>query len=132
MTGTESEPPALQRATPVLKSGDYPRSRAFFVEKLGYRVVEEGGDPPRFGIFQRGKSVIFVDAWHGAPAPLPEVWEAYVHVAGLKQLCAEFEAAGVDITRPIEETVYGMREFEVTDPDGNVICFGEDMDEPAA
>ncbi len=123
-----TETPTLLDATPVLKSGDYPRSRAFFVDKLGYRVVEEGGDPPRFGIFRRGKSALFVDAWHGAPAPLPEVWEAYVHVNGLKELCAEFEAAGVEISRPIEDTVYGMREFEVTDPDGNVICFGEDMD----
>ena len=31
-------------------------------------------------------------------------------------------------TRPVENTVYGMREFEITDPDGNVVCFGEDMD----
>ncbi len=122
---------AFQRATPVLKSGDYPRSRAFYLDVLGYRVIEEGGDPPRFGIFERGGSVLFVDAWHGAARPVAGAWDAYVHVTGLEALRAELEARGAPITRPIEETVYGMREFEVTDPDGNVLCFGEDADPTA-
>ena len=121
----------LLRATPVLKSGDYPRSRAFYVDVLGFGVVEEGGDPPRFGIFERDRSVLFVDAWHGAPQPVAGAWDAYIHVSGLETLHAELEARGARITRPIEDTVYGMREFEVTDPDGNVLCFGEDPDAPA-
>ena len=121
----------FERATPVLRSADYARSKAYYVDKLGYTVVEEGGDPARFGIFQRGKSVIFVNAWDGGPSwqskgAHPGGWEAYVHVRGLDDLAAAFAAADANITRQIELTVYGMREFEVTDPDGNVICFGED------
>ncbi len=123
--------PAVLRATPVLKSGDYARSRAYYVDRLGYRVVEEGGDPPRFGIFERGKSVLFVNAWQGPPTIVPGAWEAYLHVSGLNALHAEFAAAGATIIRAIETTVYGMREFEVTDPDGNVLCFGEDADPTA-
>ena len=67
---------AFQRATPVLKSEDYPRSRAFHVDVLGYAVAEEGGDPPRFGIFGRGESELFVDAWHGAARPVAGSWDA--------------------------------------------------------
>ena len=119
---------SLLRATPVLKSEDYSRSRAFYVDVLGFGIAEEGGDPPRFGIFERGRSVLFVDAWHGAPQPVAGTWDAYIHVTDLEALHAEFEARGAPITRPIEDTVYGMREFEVTDPDGNVLCFGEDAD----
>ncbi len=122
---------AFQRATPVLKSEDYPRSRAFYVEVLGYGVAEEGGDPRRFGIFKRGESVLFVDAWHGPPQPVAGTWDAYIHVSGLVALFAKLEARGAPISRPIEDTVYGMREFEVTDPDGNVLCFGEDADPTA-
>lgn len=124
--------PRFLRSTPVLKAGDYLRSRAHYADRLGYTVLEEGGDPPRFGIFERGASVIFVTAWQGAPTLVPGVWEAYVHVADLAALHGEYTAAGANITRPIEATVYGMREFEVTDPDGNVICFGEDTDPTAA
>ncbi len=119
------------RSTPVVKSSDYSRSRAFYIDVLGYRVAEEGGDPPRFGIFERGGSVLFIDAWHGAAQPVPGTWDAYTHVSGLEDLFAELEARGAPITRPIEDTVYGMREFEVTDPDGNVLCFGEDKDQMA-
>ena len=121
----------FERATPVLKSADYPRSRDYYVERLGFKVAEEGGTPPRFGIFKRGGSVIFVDAWQGAPPPSPGGWDAYLHVANLDAVFSEYRAAGADIQREIEETVYGMREFEIRDPDGNVICFGEDMDRPA-
>ena len=124
--------PAFLRSTPVLKSGDYPRSRAYYTEQLGYAVLEEGGDPPRFGILERGRSVLFVTAWQGPPTPVPGVWDAYVHVTGLDALHAEYTAAAANVTRPIEDTVYGMREFEVADPDGNVICFGEDRDPTAA
>ncbi len=119
------------RSTPVLKTADFPRAQAFYEGRLGYETIEEGGEPPRFGIFRRGKSVLFVDGWHGGPTPLAGVWDAYVHVAGLDDLQAEYEAAGAHISRHIEETVYGMREFDVTDPDGNVICFGEDTDPSA-
>ncbi len=124
--------PRMLSSTPVLKTGDYQRARAYYQERLGYRVIEEGGDPPRFGIFERGKSVLFVNGWQGAQDHLPGAWEAYVHVNGLDDLLAELQAAGATITRSIETTVYGMREFEVTDPDGNVICFGEDADSSAA
>ena len=123
---------AFERATPVLRSADYPRSRDFYVERLGFSVVEEGGEPARFGIFKRDGSVLFVNAWQGGPPPSPGGWDAYLHVSSLDAVFAEYRASGADIQREIEETVYGMREFEVRDPDGNVICFGEDMDPPAA
>ena len=119
---------SFDRSTPVLRSANYPRSRAFFADLLGFSVVEEGGEPPRFGIFKRGKAFLFIDARHGGPAPGPTAWSAYVHVAGLQALHDAYAAAGAKICRPVEETVYGMREFDVTDPDGNVICFGEDIE----
>ena len=113
-------------------SGDYVRSKAFYEQTLKFRVVEEGGDPPRFGIFERGGAAIFVNAWSGARAPVPDIWDAYLHVSGLERLFEELELAGAPITRSIEDTVYGMREFEITDPDGNVLCFGEDSEKAAS
>jgi catechol 2,3-dioxygenase-like lactoylglutathione lyase family enzyme len=117
----------FEEATPVLRSADYPRSRDFFVRSLGFEVIEEGGDPPRFGIFRRGGSILYVDAWNGPPSPISGGWQLYIHVVGLEEVLAEFHQAGVAVSREPETTVYGMREFEITDPDGNVICFGEDV-----
>lgn len=36
---------------PVLRASDYPRARRFWIDVMGFRVGEEGGDPARFGIF---------------------------------------------------------------------------------
>ena len=77
--------------------------------------------------------MIFIDAWHPPAESAPEGregWSAYIHVRGLDAICAEILAAGLEIRRPIELTNYGMREFEVADPDGNIICFGEDAGPP--
>ncbi len=121
----------FERSTPVLRSADYERSKAYYLDKLGYTVVEEGGTPARFGIFQRGKSILFVNAWDGGPPSHPGGWEAYIHVSGVDDLATELAAAGANVTREVEVAVYGMREVEVTDPDGNVICFGEDEERAA-
>jgi catechol 2,3-dioxygenase-like lactoylglutathione lyase family enzyme len=114
------------RATPVLRVADYPVARAYWVDVLGFRIVEEGGDPPRFGILERDRAVVFLDAWHGGRPPRETGWDAYLHVRGLTALHAEFAAAGANVVRPVEGTIYGMLEFEILDPDGNRVCFGED------
>lgn len=117
----------FNRATPVLRTADYPRARHFYIDLLGYSIVEEGGDPPRFGIFQRDRAVIFVNGWAGGP-PMASApcWAAYFHVGDVDDLLAALVAKAVPITRAPRNTVYGMRELEVTDPDGNVLCFGSD------
>ncbi len=122
----DSENSALLRATPVLKTGDYQRARTFYTDVLGFRLVEEGGDPPRFGIFEKDKATIFVDGWHGAPKPSDGGWVAYFHTKDVDALHLSFATVGTPITRALEDTSYGMREFEITDPDGNILCFGAD------
>ena len=117
----------FETAIPVLKSKDYNRSRHFFEVVLGFELVEEGGNPSRFGIFRRDKSIIYVNAWHGGPEGNTTGWSAYFHLSGLDRLFDKLKAKGAPITRPIEATNYGMREFEITDPDGNILCFGEDL-----
>lgn len=117
----------LLRSTPVLRSSNYALSRAYYLDSLGYEIVEEGGDPAQFGILQRDGSMLFINGWDGGPGKSPGGWDAYIHVSNLAELFEEFQSAGAVICRHMEITGYGMREFEVVDPDGNIICFGQDM-----
>ena len=114
----------------MLRCADYPRAREHYTQVLGFAVTEEGGEPPRFGIVQRDRAVVYLDSWNGGPAPGRSGWDAYFHVDDLDGLFQAFEAAGANIVRPIETTVYDMREFELLDPDGNRLCVGDDV-EPA-
>jgi catechol 2,3-dioxygenase-like lactoylglutathione lyase family enzyme len=116
----------LTSSIPVLRVADYPRARRFWAETLGFAIAEEGGDPPRFGIFRRDAATVFVDAWHGADEKPSPGWRAYLYTDDVDALAA---ALGDD--RPPGEgphdTSYGMRELVVVDPDGNRICFGQDI-----
>lgn len=118
----------LQSAIAVLRVSDYPRARAFYAERLGFRVVEEGGDPPRFGILHRDKAELFLDAWHGADPSRRAGWRVYFHVPDADAMAVDLRAAGIAIKRGPEDAVYGMREVEIEDPDGNCLCFGQDLD----
>ncbi|MHA3978884.1 glyoxalase superfamily protein [Halovulum sp. GXIMD14794] len=115
----------LESATPVLRSGNYARARAFYIDVLGFRLAEEAGEPPGFGIFIRDGARIFIEAYQGPEAPYDR-WRAYFHVTGLDALAEEFQRNGAQLLRQITHTVYDMREFEIADPDGNVLCFGAD------
>ena len=116
----------LTSAIPVLRSRDYPQARAFWTETMGFSIAEEGGEPPRFGIFHKDKATVFVDAWNGAdPAP-HDGWCAYFHCDDVDALARDLAAKGQPVNGP-RDTVYGMREIDLRDPDGNLLCFGEDL-----
>ncbi|MCR9086131.1 MAG: hypothetical protein NXH97_05205 [Rhodobacteraceae bacterium] len=115
----------LTSSVPVLRASDYPATRDMLLA-LGFRIVEEGGDPPRFGIFRQDAATVFVDGWHGhdtVPAPC---WRAYFHCDDVESFATRARAAGVPAEGPVD-AVYGMREVTVTDPDGNRLCFGQDI-----
>ncbi len=119
----------FQRATPALRSSDYQRTRDFYTDVLGFAVIEEGGDPTRFGIFKRDRAVLFINTWDGGPAEAPGGWDAYIHVNDLDATCSEVRDKRATVTRESQLTVYGMFEFEVRDPVGNVLCFGADTED---
>ena len=116
----------MQDATAVLRVGDYERAKEFYIEKLGFEVKEEGGDPAGFGIFRRDKAQVFLESWQGAEAPYDR-WRVYIHVDDIESYAQEFREKGITFSHEVTTTEYGMREFEIADPDGNVVCFGMDI-----
>src|SRR5690242_9964394 len=51
--------------------------------------------------------------------------DAFLDVSGIDALHAELADRGAPITRPLEPTPWGTRDFHVEDPDGHVLCFSE-------
>jgi len=118
----------IRSATPVFRVSDYQRAKRFWTGALGFTCVQEAGDPVTgFGIYERDDARVFLMAWDGAEAAYTR-WRAYFHVTAFDQVLADVRAATELSSEPVL-TEYGMREFEVTDPDGNVVCFGVDPDE---
>ena len=104
-------------------------SERFYCEKLGFRSHGAWGDPPAFCMVQRGKVTIVLDrSRDDAEVPRNQYWAAYVYVANADALFAEFRSKGAEIVRRPEDMPYGLRDFDVRDPDGHIIAFGHDLE----
>jgi catechol 2,3-dioxygenase-like lactoylglutathione lyase family enzyme len=114
------------RSMPILQVADVNRSIAFYTEKLGFTSHGTWGAGPDFCIVQRGQVTFALDRTRtpGATVPLNQYWAAYVYVEDADALHAEFAARGVDIARELCDAEYGLRDFDVRDPDGHLIAFG--------
>ncbi|MEL6171234.1 MAG: VOC family protein [Pseudomonadota bacterium] len=118
---------SLTSSVPVLRVSDYQAARAFWCDVLGFRLVEEAGEPVvGFGIFIRDRAQVFLQAWDGPEAAYTG-WRAYFHTDDLAEIETALKNSGAVFKGPTT-TEYGMLEIEVTDPDGNVVCFGQDAE----
>jgi catechol 2,3-dioxygenase-like lactoylglutathione lyase family enzyme len=110
------------RTIPVLPSLNLDKTETFYQSKLGFTTVNKfGGD---YLIMQRGNCVLHF--WPCDNAYLPENSSCYIHLQGVDELYAEYEAAGViHPNGKLNEQDYGLRDFSILDGDGNLIKFGQ-------
>jgi hypothetical protein len=115
-----------ERAVPVLPGRDLGETLAFY-ETLGF---ENRGAPPDewdYLIIGRGELEIH---FYAAPEPGPTGRRCYAFVADAQALHDEWTAVvapgpttGSHLGTPMD-TEYGMREFDVVDPTGNIVRVG--------
>jgi hypothetical protein len=97
--------------------------------------------PHEFAILRQGQVELMLR--RGTPpvrsAPRPYDWDVYLRREGtrFREIFAAYNAQGIE-TRRLERMAYGLSEFEVTDPEGYVICLSQlledasDLPTPAA
>lgn len=116
------------RSMPVLQVSDINRCEQFYCGKLGFRSLGRWGEGPDFAIIGRDRVTIALDKSSGpGPIPVNQYWAAYIYVEDADVLCQEFRANGVEIVRGPQDMPYGLRDFDVRDPDGHLLAFGHDL-----
>ena len=111
--------------TPILRSFDEPRTRAFYLDFLGFEEVFahrfEAGLPLYLGV-RRGDCVLHLSEHYGDATPGSAIRIPVDDAAGF---AAELRAKQFGNARPgaPEKTAWGSREFIVTDPAGNRLTF---------
>lgn len=115
------------RSMPVLQVTDVARSEAFYCEKLGFTSHGTWGDGPDFCIVQNGKVTIALDRSRDGSVAVNQYWAAYNYVEDADALCARFREDGIEIVRGPEDMPYGLRDFDIRDPDGHILAFGHDI-----
>ena len=123
-------------AVPILPSRDLRESLAFY-ERLGFE--SRGAPPERWGYLIVGRGGVELH-FYDAPDvdPLTTAASCYVRVADAAALHEEWQRIGVppdpasgSRLMPPEDTDYGMREFALVDPSGNLLRVGSPAGSPA-
>jgi len=129
-------PPARIKAlVPMLSVTDLKRTMAFYCDKLGFRMVNTFGDAePRWCMLDRdGISIMFNQPppeEMAELAPRPKDFQIYYfYPDDVVSLHKGWKAAGLPVS-DLRIAIYGMKEFELRDPDGYWLWFGESTDEP--
>lgn len=125
----------LKSLTPMLSVLDLGQTMAFYTDRLGFRVRSAFGDPPIWCTLERdGVTIMFNQPSAAEMAALPrhtrDYLVLYFYPDDVAALHAAWSAAGLRVTN-LRTTVYGMKEFELRDPDGIWLWFGQDTDEAA-
>jgi uncharacterized glyoxalase superfamily protein PhnB len=97
--------------------------RAFGFEAKVHHENEDGTIAHAELTYGRGM-VMIGSSGSGDPQFETRQSSIYVIVADPDAVCEQARAAGAEISRELEDTDYGSREFTARDPEGNVWSFG--------
>src|SRR4051794_8729885 len=108
-------------AIPILPSADLDRTAAYY-QALGLRV---SGRYDGYLVLNAGP--VELHFINGADLAAPG--QAFLHVADAGRLWKQLRSAAVAGIGPVEDQPHGLREFVLTDPDGNRIRVGSPIPE---
>jgi catechol 2,3-dioxygenase-like lactoylglutathione lyase family enzyme len=114
---------------PQLFVSDLEAARAFYVGKLGFKVVLSYGEPPFWAQVARDggclnlRSVELPVFDSGFRSREPDAVSATLTLDKAEPLFREFQRAGVAFRQTLRTEEWGALTFVVEDPDGNLILF---------
>jgi catechol 2,3-dioxygenase-like lactoylglutathione lyase family enzyme len=121
----------LDALIPMLSVADLERTMAFYCGKLGFRVINTfGGPKPVWCMLEREKVRLMFNQPPGIVIfPEPKDRQIfYFYPDDIVSLHSAWMGAELAVT-DLRVTAYGMKEFELRDPDGYWLWFGESTNE---
>jgi catechol 2,3-dioxygenase-like lactoylglutathione lyase family enzyme len=120
-----------ERPEPILPARNLDETRAFY-EKLGFVPWFRGRGPWEYEIVSRGHLVVHFFA-ESELTPSQNDASCYWRVKDADRFYEEFAALDLPsegiprLTKPVDQP-WGMREFTLVDPSGNLVRVGHDLD----
>lgn len=124
----------LHSLVPMLAVTDLPRTIAFYTGKLGFKLASTFGDPPVWACLERDGVEIMFNApprdsvIRDVPAKSHDYQIFYFKPSDVVALHREYASRGLHVS-PLRVTVYQMKEFELRDPEGYWLWFGQETEE---
>jgi len=120
--------PRIEAVIPILLVRDVKACATFFEQKLGFTIDFLHGLPPFYGSVSRDgarihmryvQQPLFAEIARQEKSLLCASFE----VTNVQRLYQEFKERGVEFVQPLTKQAWGGTDFQVQDPDGNVISF---------
>ncbi|MDE2789893.1 MAG: VOC family protein [Paracoccaceae bacterium] len=113
---------------PVLPTRDVDTTARFYADVLGFDTngfFRDGDGPAFFAIVGLGTVTIGLQKLE--TFSVHEGTVAYIYVDDAQALARRIADAGGVLRHEPHETFYGILEFDLVDPEGHVIAFGQDL-----
>jgi uncharacterized glyoxalase superfamily protein PhnB len=106
---------------PTILVGDITAAAGFYVNRLGFALRFTWGEPPTFAGVDLGNATLHLQ--QGASNVTGHSAVSFI-IDNADELYAFHQANGVEITVPLDDRAYGVRDYAVKDPYGNTLSFG--------
>jgi len=116
--------PVLSHYVSVFQVSNIQHSILFYTMRLGFEVTFEWGDPVHYIAIQRDQVKIHLSESKKLQKKSNMSRTIYVFTSAIHQLHADFKAKGINNISALNEADYGMLDFDISDPDGNILTFG--------
>lgn len=116
-------PSRFHSISPFLGTDDLPAALAFYQDMLGFDLAWEWGNPREVAAVCRDQVEITLTCRSDArPSGTSQL---YLHIDAIDAYYTKLQQAGAAIEVSIGDRPYGMRDFSIADPDGNLLTFGQ-------
>lgn len=113
---------SLSHAATILPVRNMLTSLDFYRDQLNFNVLFEYNDPIEYVVLKRNEISIHLTS---SGAVLPSKSTAlYIFAYDVDAVYEDLISRGIAIHNDIGNREHGMRDFDVKDPDGHIICFG--------
>jgi catechol 2,3-dioxygenase-like lactoylglutathione lyase family enzyme len=114
----------MQQVVPALRITDCARSRAFYVDGLGFHIEWEHRFEPHLPVFMRVSrdGLAFYLTEHEGDCQVGGL--VHLYVPDVDAWYAECLRKGVPVKEAPNESLAGLRDMTVVDPDGNQLRIG--------
>jgi uncharacterized glyoxalase superfamily protein PhnB len=115
-------------ASSVFQVSNLAASIQFYTEALGFDEEFIYGEPAYYAGVKLGEVIIHLNTSTGSNDRLGK-GALYIFCDEVDAFYAKLTARNVTITSALNSYPYGMRDFQIKDIDGNLLCFGCAVDQ---
>lgn len=109
----------------ILPVSDLSQSIDFYINKLGFEKTFEWGEPMYYAVVKRGGVGIHLTKRSDGARPSKYHRALYIFVNDINAVYKQCKNEQVRIVNDMEARDYKMKDFDIEDPDGFIITFGE-------